>query len=60
MPTFKVDLKFTFHSAFIILGFYKGWLSYDKMFREHIKNEPHSTWVMLHPMFYTLMFLSQE
>lgn len=38
----------------------KGWLSYDKMFREHIEKEPHSSWSMLHPMFYSLTFLSQR
>ena len=38
----------------------KGWLSCDKMFRENIEKEPHSTWAMLHPMFYSLTFLSQR
>ena len=38
----------------------KGWLSYDKMFRENIEKEPHSTWTMLHPMFYSLTFLSRH
>lgn len=38
----------------------RGWLSYDKMFREHIEKEPHSSWAMLHPMFYSLTFLSQR
>ena len=38
----------------------KGWLSYDKMFREHIEKESHSSWAMLHLMFYSLTFLSQR
>ena len=38
----------------------RGWLSYDKMFREHVEKEPHSNWAMLHPMFYSLTFLSQR
>ena len=38
----------------------KGWLSYDKMFREHVEKEPTSSWSMLHPMFYSLTFLSQR
>ena len=38
----------------------KGWLSYDKMFRENMEKEPHSPWAMLHPMFYSLTFLSQR
>ena len=29
----------------------QGWLSYNKMFRENIEKEPHSTWALLHPMF---------
>ena len=35
----------------------KGWLSYDKVFREHIEKEPDSNWSMLHPMLYSLSFL---
>ena len=31
----------------------KGWLSYDKMFHQHIEK------AMLYPMFYSLIFLSQ-
>ena len=38
----------------------RGWLSYDKMFREHVEKEPRSNWAMLHPMFYSLTFLSQR
>ena len=38
----------------------KGWLSYDRMFREHVEKEPHSSWAMLHPMFYSLTFLRQR
>ena len=38
----------------------KGWLAYDRMFREHIEKEPSSSWSMLHPMFYSLSFLSQR
>ena len=38
----------------------KGWLSYDKMFREHMEKEPNSSWSMLHSMFYSLSFLSQR
>ena len=38
----------------------KGWLSYDKLFREHVEKEPHTSWSMLHPMFYSLSFLSQR
>ena len=38
----------------------RGWLSYDKMFREHIEKEPQSSWAMLHPIFYSLTFLSQR
>ena len=38
----------------------KGWLSYDKLFREHIEKEPNTRWSMLHPMFCTLSFLSQR
>ena len=38
----------------------KGWLSYDKIFREHMEKEPNSSWSMLHPMFYSLSFLSQR
>ena len=38
----------------------KEWLSYDKMFKEHIEKEPNSSWSMLHPMFYSLSFLSQR
>ena len=30
------------------------------MFREHIEKEPRSNWAMLHPMFYSLTFLSQR
>ena len=30
------------------------------MFCEHIEKEPHSSWAMLHPMFYSLTFLSQR
>ena len=37
----------------------KGWLSYDRMFREHVK-EPSSNWSLLHSMFYLLSFLSQR
>ena len=29
----------------------KGWLSYDKLFREHIEKELNTSWSMLHPMF---------
>lgn len=38
----------------------KGWLSYDRMFREHIEKDPSASWSMLHPMFYSLSFLSQR
>ena len=38
----------------------KGWLAYDRMFRGHIEKEPSSSWSMLHPMFYSLSFLSQR
>lgn len=34
-------------------------LSYDKSLREHVK-EPNSSWSMLHPMLYSLSFLSQR
>ena len=32
----------------------KGWLSYDKLFREHVEKDPSTSWSMLHPMFYSL------
>ena len=38
----------------------KGWLSYDKMFRENIEKDPTANWALLHPMFYSLTFLSQR
>ena len=38
----------------------KGWLSYDKLFREHVEKDPGTSWSMLHPMFYSLSFLSQR
>ncbi len=38
----------------------KGWLSYDKLSREHIEKDPSTSWSMLHPMFYSLSFLSQR
>ena len=38
----------------------KGWLSYDRMFREHVEKEPSSNWSLLHSMFYSLSFLSQR
>lgn len=38
----------------------KGWISYDKMFREDIEKEPAYSWSMLHRMFYSWSFLSQR
>ena len=38
----------------------KGWMSYDRMFREHVEKEPSSNWSLLHSMFYSLSFLSQR
>ena len=38
----------------------KGWMSYDRMFREHVEKEPSSNWSLLHFMFYSLSFLSQR
>ena len=38
----------------------KGWLSYDRMFRERVEKEPSSNWSLLHSMFYSLSFLSQR
>ena len=38
----------------------KGWMSYDRMFREHVEKEPSSNWSPLHSMFYSLSFLSQH
>ena len=40
----------------------KGWLSYHRMFREHVEKEPssNSNWSLLHSMFYSLSFLSQR
>ena len=35
-------------------------MSYDKLFREHVKKELNTSWSMLHPMFYSLSFLSQR
>ena len=37
--------------------FCKGWLSYDKMFREHVEKQPTTSWSILHP---SLTFLSQR
>ena len=38
----------------------RGWMSYDRMFREHVEKEPGSNWSLLHSMFYSLTFLSQR
>ena len=38
----------------------KGWLSYDKMFCENIEKDPTANWALLHPMFYSLTFISQQ
>ena len=38
----------------------RGWMSYDRMFREHIEKEQGSNWSLLHSMFYSLSFLSQH
>ena len=38
----------------------KGWLCYNKLFREHVEKEPNTSWSMLHSMFYSLSFLSQR
>ena len=32
----------------------KGWLSYNKMFREHIEKQPTHNWSMLHTTFYSV------
>ena len=48
-----------YHTTILIEALHfgrKGWLSYDKMFWEHIDKKPESSWFMLHPV---LMFLSQ-
>ena len=37
-----------------------AWLSYDRMFREHVEKEPSSNWSLLYSIFYSLSFLSQR
>jgi hypothetical protein len=32
----------------------KGWLSYDRMFREHVEKEPSSNWSLLHSVLFSL------
>ena len=52
-----------YHATILIEALHfgcKGWLSYDKLFREDIEKEPKTHWSMLHPMFYSLSFLSQR
>ena len=59
----KFQQLLAYHAIILIEAFRfrcKGWLSYDKVFREHIEKEPDSNWSMLHPMFYSLSFLSQR
>ena len=59
----KIQQLLAYHATILIEALRfgcRGWLSYDKMFREHIEKEPHSSWAMLHPMFYSLTFLSQR
>ena len=38
----------------------RGWLPYDKMFREHIAKHPDTDWSIINPMFYSLSYLSQK
>ena len=38
----------------------KGWMSYDRIFREHVEKKPSSNWSLLHSTFYSLSFLSQR
>ena len=38
----------------------KGWLPYDKMFRENVAKHPDSDWSSINPMFYSLTFLNQK
>ena len=39
---------------------YKGWLSYDKIFTEHVEKDLSTNWSILHPMFYSLTTQSQR
>ena len=46
-----------YHTNILIEALRKG---YNKMSREGTDREPSSNWSMLHPMFYSLSFLSQR
>ena len=61
-PTKSQELL-AYHSTILVEALRfgcKGWLSYDRMFREHVEKEPGSNWSILHSMFYSLSFLSQR
>ena len=47
-----------YHSS----GSFAVWMSYDRMFREHVEKEPSSNWSLLHSKvyMYLLSFLSQQ
>ena len=38
----------------------RGWLPYDKMFREHVAKHPDTDWAQINPIFYSLSYLSQK
>ena len=59
----KFQQLLAYHAIILIEALHfgcKGWLSYDEVFREHIEKEPDSNLSMLHPLFYSLSFLSQR
>ena len=43
----KFQELLAYHTPLLMEAGCKGWLSYDKMFREHIEKEPTSSWSML-------------
>ena len=38
----------------------RGWLPYDKMFRENVAKHPDTDWSTINPMFYSLTYLNQK
>ena len=38
----------------------RGWLPYDKMFRENVAKHPDTDWSSINPMFYSLTYLNQK
>ena len=59
----KIQELLAYHSTILVEALRfgcKGWMSYDRMFRENVEKEPSSNWSLLHSMFYSLSFLSQR